>query len=358
MFFTILVFFIVLSILVIIHELGHFAAAKLQGIRVEEFGFGLPPRVFGIKYGETLYSLNLLPFGGFVRVFGESPDDYEGKKMSEKLKKRTFAHKKPWQRAIVLIAGVVLNFVLGWAIMSYLFTKGVPAPVDYVIVQEVTENSPAEEAGLEVGDIVDSIVVGDTVYDVNETGEFASVTKDNAGNSITLVTRRGEESSRVAVIPRLNPPEGEGALGIAITNFEVRQYSAWEAPYHGLIESAKITGLIGKELGKTLLRFVTFQEQEAEIAGPVGIAKLTGQAAQQGLDPLLQLIGLLSLNLAVLNILPFPALDGGQLTFVVYEWVTGRKPNQRMVHKANVVGFSLLIGLLILVTVNDIVKLF
>lgn len=356
--FTLIVFFLVLSLLVIIHEMGHFFAAKLQGIRVEEFGFGIPPKVFGIRYGETEYSLNLLPFGGFVRVFGEEEALLEGKKLSEAEKKRSFAHKKHWQKALVLVAGVTLNFVLGWGIVTYLFTQGVPTPTERVHIEKVTAKSPAAEAGLQKGDIVTSMSFGSKKTLVDENQDIASLSKKYAGKEVQFAIQRDGQELTVTITPRKNPPEGEGSLGVLISNYEIKKYSLLQAPYYGLIESAKVTGLIAKELGKTLFKFITFQKHDAEIAGPVGIAQLTSAAARQGTDALLQLIGLLSLNLAVLNILPFPALDGGRLAFVLYEWATGKKVNKTFEHRLNFVGFSLLIGLLVLVTVNDLIKLF
>lgn len=354
--FTVFIFFVVLSILVVIHELGHFIAAKVQGIRVEEFGFGIPPKIIGFKYGETEYTLNLLPFGGFVRVFGEE-EAALGKNLSEEEKKRSFAHKEHWQKALVLVAGVTLNFVLGWVIVTYLFTQGVPTPSDRVHVESVQKNSPAFEAGLKKDDIIQSINTPDGTLVIDETTDIAAASKKYAGQPIDLKVQRANETKTVTLIPRTNPPKGQGSLGILISNYEIKKYSLVQAPFYGLAETAKVSGLIATELGKTLVRFVTFQKQEAEITGPVGIAQMTSAAAQQGINPLLQLMGILSLNLAVLNILPFPALDGGQLAFVLYEWATGKKVNPQFKQKLNVVGFSLLIGLLILVTINDIVKL-
>ena len=141
--YTVIVFFLVLSVLVIIHELGHFTVAKLLGIRVEEFGFGIPPRIFGFRFKGTLYSLNLLPFGGFVRVFGEEEALLDNRTLTEQEKRESFAHKKPYQKALVLVAGVFLNFMLGWVIITYLFTRGVPVPSDTVHIQSVTAQSPA-----------------------------------------------------------------------------------------------------------------------------------------------------------------------------------------------------------------------
>lgn len=357
--FTVIVFFLVLSLLVIIHELGHFVVAKWNGIKVEEFGFGIPPRLFGIRIGETLYSLNWLPFGGFVKVYGEELADVKDSEISAADRKRSFAHKKPWQKLAVLVAGVTLNFILGWAIVSYLFTKGVPVPSENVVVQAVSEKSPAADAGLQKGDMILNASGADNKdVVVKESGDVSKLAQKNAGKTLLLTIKRGEKEFETSIIPRVNPPKGQGALGVVISNYTIKKYSYIEAPVYGLVESAKITGIIAKELGKTLVRFVTFQKQEAEIAGPVGIAQLTSEAAKQGMDPLLQLIGLLSLNLAVLNILPFPALDGGRVVFVLYEWITRKKVNAKFEQRLNFAGFALLISLLILVTINDIVKLF
>lgn len=359
MIFTIVVFFLVLSLLVIIHELGHFIVAKLNGIRVEEFGFGIPPRVFGLQFGETLYSLNLLPFGGFVKVFGEELAEVDDAKISKKDLERSFAHKKPWQKLAVLVAGVTLNFVLGWVIVSYLFTKGVPVPSDNVVVQSVSKESPASSAGLLVGDMLLKAQGKDgTTVIVKETKDISQMAQKNAGQDVILSIKRAGKVFETHITPRINPPKGQGALGIVISNYTIKKYSITEAPIYGLVESARITGIIARELGKTLIRFVTFQKQEAEIAGPVGIAKLTSEAAKQGIDSLLQLIGLLSLNLAVLNILPFPALDGGRIAFVLYEWISGKKVNAKFEQRLNFTGFALLISLLILVTINDVIKIF
>jgi len=355
--FTIVVFFLVLSVLVIIHECGHFIAAKKNGVRVEEFGFGLPPRLFGIKFGETLYSLNALPFGGFVKVFGEEAAEVEGKELSSEARSHSFAHKRPLQKVIILTAGVLANFLLGWVIISYLFVKGVPAPSDKISVESVTPNTPAFEAGILKNDVIASMSYGDKTIPIQGLEDVADATREFAGKEVNLTLQRNGEERTVKITPREKPPKNEGSLGIVITNFVIKKYSIVQAPFYGLIEAAKMTGLIFKELTSALVRFVTFQGAGVEVAGPVGIAKLTGTAARVGIDALLQLVALLSLNLAVINILPFPALDGGRLAFVIYESVTKRKINPSIEQKMNLVGFAFLIGLILLVTVNDIIKL-
>lgn len=357
MIFTIIVFFIVLSILVLIHECGHFIAAKKNGVKVEEFGFGLPPRLFGVRRGETLYSLNLLPFGGFVKVFGEEASEVSDKKLSETDKARSFVHKKPLQKTIILTAGVLANFLLGWVIITYLFVKGIPAPSKTITVEKVIENTPAYAAGIKPQDVIVSISNPSKTIVVDELGDISTATKEFAAQNVNITLKRGSETLTVNAVPRQNPPKNEGSLGIVITNYTIKKYPIWSAPFYGLVEAVATTAMILKELGVALFKFVTLQGAGIQVAGPVGIAKLTGTAARTSLDALLQLIGILSLNLAVINILPFPALDGGRLAFVIYETVFKKKINPNTEQKLNFAGFAILIGLILLVTAHDIISL-
>lgn len=363
---SIIVFFVILSVLVLIHELGHFIVAKKHGVVVEEFGFGLPPRLFGIKKGETLYSLNLLPFGGFVKVLGEERQALQGKKLTKNLQNRTFVAKKPWQRASIIAAGVIANFLLGWVIISYLFTQGVPVPTNKVMVEKVIKNSPADVAGLKPHDSIESVLIGadrnqpttSPLRPLRSTQDLIDITKKHGDEQIILVIQRGEEKLEKLIIPRKNPPQGEGPLGVVITSFMEKKYPWYQAPFLGLIESMKITAVMTNELLKIFFRFITFQKVAVEVAGPIGIAKITAEAVKFGNNAVLQLLGLLSLNLAVINILPFPALDGGRLTLVVYEWITKKKVNPKIERQLNLVGFIILFSLIILITVNDILKIF
>lgn len=355
---SVITFVVILSILVLIHELGHFVVAKLNNVCVEEFGFGLPPRLFGLKVGETLYSFNLLPFGGFVKVLGEERAEAETKKIPPELKKRTFFAKKPAQKAAIIIAGVLANFLLGWLVISYLFTQGVPVPTDQVIVEKVVEGSPAEEAGLESSDILVQATVDKKTIQIKDTQTLIDLTKKYAGRPVTYTVERSDKQFKVDIIPREKPPQGEGALGVVITNFIEKKYSLLEAPFLGLIESVKITAVILKELLRALFRFLTFQKVEVEISGPVGIAKITQTAVKFGKNAVVQLLGLLSLNLAVINILPFPALDGGRLSLIVYEWLSKKRVNPKIERNLNLIGFAILLSLIVLITINDMLKIF
>jgi regulator of sigma E protease len=358
-----LTFILILSILVLIHEFGHFWAAKKNNVYVEEFGIGLPPRLFGLKKGETIYSINLLPFGGFVKLLGEGREELKRKKIPKKLKNRTFVAKKPWQKAVIIIAGVTANFILGWLIASYLFTQGVPVPVNKVIIEKVMTHSPAEGAGLRTNDVIKSVEVKASagkpvIYPLKSTEDLISLTKKHLGQEIKLTIQRRNQEFTALVKPRKNPPAGEGPLGVVITSFEEKKYPWYQAPIFGLLESMKITIAIVRELVKTIFLFFTFQKTEVEVAGPIGIAKITANAVKFGQNAVLQVLGLLSLNLAVVNILPFPALDGGRLSLIIYEAVSKKKINPKTEKRLNLIGFTILLLLIILVSINDIIKLF
>ncbi|MFW5703271.1 MAG: M50 family metallopeptidase [Patescibacteria group bacterium] len=356
---TVVIFIIILSILVFIHELGHFLAAKKMGVRVEEFGLGFPPRALGKKIGETIYSLNWLPIGGFVKVFGEEYHEDAGK-ISKKDHDEAFVYKKPWQKLVILVAGVIMNFLLGWILISYLFTQGVPQPTGIVRILEVTEGSPAAEAGLQPGDTVNKIQKDDETIEIDRIEQLILKTNEFAGTAVTYIIERNGEEVTLTATPRKNPPEGEGALGIQLdveSAYEMKTYSWIEAPVAGLKHAATITVTIVRELGKVIGRLVTLQSPGIDVTGPVGIAQYTGQAVEVGWKAVLELVALLSLNLAVINMLPFPALDGGRVVFVLYEWISKRRIPANFERYMNLFGIITLLLLSVVVTYFDIIKL-
>ena len=235
MFITVVAFVVVLSILVLIHELGHFLTAKKFGIKVEEFGFGFPPRVFGKRIGETLYSINLLPVGGFVKLYGE--DSAGGgsirqqlKAKSQKLKaksqqpdvERAFFARPAWQRATIVLAGVIMNFLLAVVLISYLFSAhGVAVPTENIRVVDVAKNSPAQSASLQRGDEVITI----DGKRISKTEDFAKIAKEKSGRSIQLKLERDGKEHEVQITPRTIVPEGEGPIGVSISNIEVKKYT-------------------------------------------------------------------------------------------------------------------------------------
>lgn len=356
----IIIFIIILSILVFIHELGHYAAAKKMGVKVEEFGLGFPPRAWGKKIGETIYSLNWLPIGGFVKVYGEEYHEDEGE-ISKADRERAFVYKHPWRKLVILIAGVTMNFLLGWVLISYLFTLGVPQPTGIVQIAEVAEESPAAEAGFMVGDRITSLSYDDTQVEITRVDQLITETSRAAGQKVSYTVSRDGATDTITVTPRDNPPEGEGALGIVLdleAGFEDKQYSWLEAPGAGLQHAATITVTIVRELGNVVGRLATGQAPGIDVTGPVGIAQYTGQALEFGWKAVIELMALLSLNLAVINLLPFPALDGGRIVFVLYEWASGKRVPTNFERYTNLFGFMLLISLLLVVTYFDIVNIF
>lgn len=358
---TIITFIVVLGVLILIHELGHFVAAKLSGIKVEEFAIGFPPRIWSIKKGETEYSINILPIGGYVRLFGE--DDVSGaEKLVSKIKgdyKRAFFAKSPLIRAVVTLAGVVMNFVLGWAIISFLFTQGVMVPSNNVYVEEVAQNSPAESAGLQPKDIIKQVEADSQVYDITTPKELIDTTNKYSGKEIILVIDRKGQIVDASITPRVESPEGEGAMGISISNYEEKVYSWTEAPFMGLKESFRLSRDLFLGIGQTFVKLAKLDKTAGEgVAGPLGIYQLTGKAVSFGSRAVLELMGLLSINLAILNLFPIPALDGGRLLFVVIEGLTGKKVDPKWEQQIHKIGLIILLALLLLATFNDALRFF
>lgn len=336
-----LTFFIILSILVLVHELGHFLAARRFKIKVEEFGFGYPPKILGFKKQETEYSLNLLPFGGFVRLLGE--DMPEGK--------ASFANQKKRVKAVVLLAGVGMNFLLGILLFAGIYTKiGIPEKVDYLRVTGVTDGSPAQAAGLRSGDKI----IGFT-----DTQAFISWVNENRGQEVVVRLDAGRE---VKLTPRLaeETPAGQGALGVGITDVDLVLYPVWQRPFRGMVTGVKEAWLWGEEivigLGKMVIGLIK-GEAPKDVTGPVGIYEISKNVAKEGIMATLQFMAILSINLAILNLLPLPALDGGRLFFVVGEIITGRKLKPEWEQRIHLAGMLALIGLMILITIKDIQRL-
>ncbi|OGH11310.1 MAG: RIP metalloprotease RseP [Candidatus Levybacteria bacterium RIFCSPLOWO2_01_FULL_36_13] len=358
---TILVFLVILSILVLIHEAGHFFVARFFNIKVEEFGFGIPPRAFGKKIGETLYSINWLPIGGFVKLYGED-EAGAGKvslssskpKPAPKDESRAFYSRPVWQRFAVVFAGVFMNFVLAVAIVSVLFSiVGVSVPAKHVLVREVLNDSPAEKAGIIAGDIIENIN-GD---EIESPQEVISLTKKHLGEEITLRIQNQGKERIIKITPRKVYPKNQGPLGVGIEpNFETKKYPIWEAPFVGTREVLNQTGLILQGLSNTLVQIFTQGKIPSDVAGPVGIAQITGKIVSIGPSAVLSFMALLSLNLAIINVLPIPALDGGRLLFIVIEGVTRKKVSPRAESMAHTIGMAFLLGLIALITIHDIFR--
>lgn len=359
---TIIVFILILGILIFAHEFGHFISAKKAGVKVEEFGFGFPPRIFGIKKGETVYSLNLIPIGGFVRIYGEE----EGKKKTKS--KRAFYNKPVWQRAIILSMGVIMNLFIAAIFLSIVHGIGIPSFVEVgqeanyrniqIQIVEVAKESPAAKAELKIGDSIFAFSFGETRAEVKEIEDVQKFIAMHADQEISVEIKRGKTIFQKNITPRISPPEGQGAMGIAMAKTGTMSYPWYQAILKGF-----------EATGKLLITFITLfyaliktlilrGAMIGEIAGPVGIFNLTSQMVQLGWVYVLQFAALLSINLAIINFIPIPALDGGRLLFLLIEKIKGKPIKPKTEHLANSIGFAILILLMVVITFRDVIKLF
>lgn len=361
MFLPIVIFILTLLILVIIHEFGHFLLAKKFNIKVLEFGFGIPPRVFSKKIGETIYSLNLLPFGGFVRLLGE--DEVDRKILANP---RSFASKKVWQRILVVTAGVVMNLMLAWVIFyTVLFFQNFriiyPTPEPVVVVANLQKDFPAESAGIKIGEKVLAID-GQKVESIEKARTLIKG-KKGAEVNLTLSDIDGKYLRQVAVTPKR--VEGDDVLiGVVFSPVAFRHYQALgEKIFSGITYSWDLTRLTFVGFGRLFndLFYGNFEKASQQVAGPVGLAGITSNILGLGFEatlPYLWFVGLISLALTIFNLLPIPALDGGRLFFLLIEASFKRKVRveiERLVHQ---IGFALLITLALLITYSDIRKFF
>lgn len=354
---SILVFIGLLLLLVLVHEWGHFIAAKRAGCEVEEFGFGFPPRLLSFTRAGTKYSLNLLPIGGFVKIKGEDMDDPAPGPGS-------FSGKSAAWRTVILAAGVVMNVILAWVLLAVQGIVGVPTLVtednagrleqELTYIVTVSPDSPAAAAGLEPLDRV--VRVGGlsepTVAIVQQ-----AVTQ-RAGEGLELEVDRQGQRLVASVEPRVNPPPGEGALGVTLAATGLERVPWWQAPWHGLTRTIDMLIAIVMQFGLLLRLLVTEGAVTESLTGPIGIAIYSREVTQLGLSYILEFGALISLNLAIINILPVPALDGGRILFVALEKIRGRRFAGNFERVSHTIGFVLLIALMLFITLKDVRRFF
>lgn len=368
---TVILFLLVLGLLVFVHEMGHFVVARRNGIKADEFGFGFPPRIGGVVWDDetqkhrfvkgneevesphTVYSLNWIPLGGFVRIKGEDgvtkdPD--------------SFATKSAWVRIKVLAAGVVMNFLLAWVLISFVLMMGFPQQVDPqtspsgkrdIQISQVLPNTPAEAMGLRFGDAI--LTIGaERALSVAQVQDYIL---SNKGQKISLQVKRGDQVLSLEGMPRIDYPQNEGSLGIGLGETEEISYPWYEAFWQGAISTYHLTVGMLDGLYSIFKGLITGTHAGlSDVSGPVGMAKLTGQVSDLGFVYLVYFAAILSINLGIINILPIPALDGGRIFFILIEVVKGSPLSQKTEGIFHQIGFITLLLLMLLVTIHDFSK--
>ncbi len=354
---TIIVFFVILLTLVLVHEFGHFLVAKITGCRIEEFAFGFPPRLFSKTIGDTKYSFNLLPLGGYVKIEGENMDETAPAPTS-------FASKSVPARLLILVAGVVMNFLLAVILLSVQAGIGVPTaasdenshalknPKTFIV--GIEPGSPAASAGINELDRIYRIA-GITNPSIQEVQTAISA---HAGQEITIIIERMGLEKTFTLIPRANPPTGEGPLGISLQAVGLLADPWWKAPYTGLTRAWQMLLSIITQFQVLIRQIISQGTVSQALTGPVGIAFYAKEVTNLGLSYILEFAALISLNLALINILPIPALDGGRVMFVLIEGLVGKRMPNKIEQISHLAGFVLLITLMVLITLKDIKQFF
>lgn len=359
----VLIFIVVIVALILVHELGHFVAAKLSGMRVDEFGLGYPPRALVLgKIGETEYTLNWLPFGGFVKIYGEDGQAHGA---------RSFSSRPRILQAFVLVAGVTMNLIFAYVLITGALVAGTPRALSaaevpqardvQLAVANVLPQSPAAIAGLTPGDIIVSATDENGAWRASDPDSFSAFIATSGGQPVTVsLSRAAGGTASLVVTPTegliMNDPS-RYALGVEVATIGVIPVSFG----HALVEGASLTWgaltLTAVGLWHFFYGVFTLSANLSQVAGPVGIAGAVGAASQQGIGDLLSLMAIISINLALINLIPVPALDGGRLVFVLIEGVTRRRIKPSVEQAVNGAGFVLLILLMVVVTAHDIFKL-
>jgi len=401
---NILIFLIILLVLVLSHEFGHFIVAKKSGIRVDEFSFGFKPKLFGFKKGETEYNFNAIPFGGYVKIYGENgeeeSDDIKREeiiitdtiektitdrgveiketitekdienKVEDKDKSRSFVNKPRYIQALVLVAGVVMNFLVAWLLLSVGYMSGLPTSVSMapknvevsnqaLTITSVLADSPAEKAGIKVGDKIISLKTDkDILENPTNTESVSEFVKNKIGKKIEVTYKRANDTGVLEVVPQSGIISNSGAIGISMDMIGKLHLPIHKAVWEGLKLSWSLTE--GTFVGfYTLIHDAILGKANMDsITGPIGIVGVVGDAKQFGFIYLLSFTALISINLAVINLMPFPALDGGRLLFLLIEKIKGSRIKSEIANIVNNVGFGILMLLMAVVTLHDIVKLF
>lgn len=342
---AIVAFILILGLLIFVHELGHFIVAKKAGVQVQELGLGFPPRLLAIKRGETTYSLNLIPLGGFTKMLGEEDPAHP----------RSFASKGIGIRFLILSAGPLMNLLLPIILFSIAFMIPQQVMVEDVMVDSVAPGSPAETAGIVPGDTILSV----NGHPVQNRGDVSYYINLNLGKTTSFLLQGQDGSQRTVMLaPRWNPPQGQGAIGITFPKEPVNAHTVTESypPWEAIPLGARTTWesfiLIKNEI------VTWFMGNTPQVVGPVGIFQLTGEVARAGVDSLMRFAAFISINLAIINLLPIPALDGGRIGLLGLELIRrGKRISPERERQINLVGFALLLTFILVITYFDLARL-
>lgn len=362
---TVILFLLVLAVLIFVHELGHFVSAKLFGIRVDEFAIGFPPKILGWKKGETQYSLNLIPLGGYVKIFGEDPEE---ESISGPDSGRSFVNASKWKQAVVLLSGIFMNIFFAWILISLSFNFGTLTSIEdqfkdraqniSVMVLSVIKDSPSDMAGLKEGDNILAIESENKKITLPSVIEVQKIIAES-GEVVKIDYKRGNATSTAEIIAKDGLVEGRKAIGISMGLVGTVKFGFFDS----FIQGAKLTYMATINVAGGLYTFIAgaFSGKSgllSQVTGPIGIAGMVGQASDIGLSYLLGFIAMISINLAMLNLVPFPALDGGRVLFVLIEVVIRRRIKPVIANWLNLTGFVLLMALMLFITYKDILRLF
>ncbi len=393
---SVAIFILILGFLVLIHEFGHFIVAKKSGVRVEEFGFGFPPRLWGKKIGDTIYSVNAIPLGGFVKLFGEeynelpqSPKSPKSPLPAEALAKvgqysQAFVYKKPWVKTLIILAGVIMNAALGvtiyYSLLTFSHFQSEPLPLlrpyhfrfgtqeGRVIATNITKGSPAAKAGIQVEDIVQKFQIDNAPWkQITSSSELINIIKSSPGVTVSLDLENVRNGSKkiISVVPVYNTDLKRAIIGVNLLDTVVLKYQTPKQKLlSGFMHSYNILSYNYSTIGdlfKVAVKNKSLEPVSQTVSGPIGIYSIVNEIVKSSGEKLiknvLNIMAILSLSLAAMNVLPLPALDGGRLVFIIYEWITGRPIHKKIEQYINLGGFVLLIGLGILVSINDILRL-
>jgi regulator of sigma E protease len=348
-----------LSILILSHEAGHFLCAKLFGLKVDEFGIGFPPRIWAKKKGDTEYSVNWLPFGGFVRISGErgefamvednfidEKEKSEGGRSPIVDRSRLFFAQPAWKKSIIVLAGIMVNFILGWLLVSSVLMVGTPKAL---VITGTEAGSPAAAA---------QIMSGDVIKNFTDSQSFINDIDAHRGQPMQIALLRNGKEIDVTVTPRVNIGPNEGPIGVSLSEGGTAREPFFRALWDGLQTSFILAGMIFQTLWQLIKNLFVHASLLTGVVGPVGIFGIAEESGKIGTIYLVQLLGIISLNLAVVNLIPFPALDGGRFLMVIIEKIKGSAMSEKVESWINGLGFAFLLLLMVLLTIRDVRGLF